>query len=734
MSVSETELEKRVLEAGENLLDQPPPSSIRRLLELLDLDEVFGCLSEVEQNPPTSMKNALSPSIKALAAAELFKHSDIDVKVAVAACITEIMRITAPDAPYDDEKMKEVFQLLVSSFEHLSDMCSCSYPKRISILETVSELKFVTVMLDLECYARVIEMFQHFLKFIRDHHPMEVFLYMENIMTQALDERDDIPPELLSPILHYVKKDDKIPQVSQRLGEQVLSRCGSKLKTCLTKAVQASGVSLDMYSNVVASICEGTFSALNQNIVVANPGHLFSSAQDLPSKKTSVPENKCAAEEDHREESHPMKKKKEISTKKTKPSATTSATIPASEEINTTTEATLRKKSRKVASSSRVKPTGPPMKRKTSEKKAVEMIWCKKPRSQQRKKKSQDVERPQMRSHYQLLEGDNKKAFDLQNYDEKLVGSRIRVWWPLDKAYYEAVVYSYDSSKRRHLVHYDDGEQEILNLQKQKWYFVDESELSELDQEANQTGRDEEASTMPPKKKAKTGKAQSAIPPYVKKDDKVPQASPTVKEQILMVLQPYGKVEEVSTPEQPCVDAATSSKNENGHEVVSPRRETVAGVKTPERTHEMVELPVAEEEDHVEVETGTHKRARVESCSLHEAHDEMEKTIAAEGEHSCHTHKSSAEPEHWQQKRVLQPCSVSDQLAKVKQSIVDTITSVRQFRFELETKEQSIVDILTSVRQFQSEIKKKEDNLEASLQEVDILGEKILGINKTLNS
>ena len=30
----------------------------------------------------------------------------MDVKVSVASCITEITRITAPDAPYDDEQMK----------------------------------------------------------------------------------------------------------------------------------------------------------------------------------------------------------------------------------------------------------------------------------------------------------------------------------------------------------------------------------------------------------------------------------------------------------------------------------------------------------------------------------------------------------------------------------------------------------------------------------------------------
>ncbi|ESQ56120.1 hypothetical protein EUTSA_v10026145mg [Eutrema salsugineum] len=219
------------------------------------------------------------------------------------------------------------------------------------------------------------------------------------------------------------------------------------------------------------------------------------------------------------------------------------------------------------------------------------------------------------------------------------------------------------------------------------------------DQEANQTGRDQEASTMSQKKKAKTGKAQSAdkqskmdispqmlspIPRYVEKDDEDKQ-----------------KAAKVSTPEQTCV---------------SKRR---------------LNLSLPHEGDPAETETPTHKRAR-----LYEVHVEIEKT-AAEGEPSCRTHKSRLEPGD------PQACYVTHQLAKVKQSlidtitsvrqfgseletkeqsIVDTLTSVRQFRSELETKEQSIVDTLASVRQFQAEIKKKEDNLKASLQEVDVLG------------
>ncbi|GKA26860.1 sister chromatid cohesion protein PDS5-like protein isoform X1 [Tanacetum coccineum] len=59
--------------------------------------------------------------MKALIQDDLLRHSDVDVKVAVASCISEITRITAPDAPYDDDQMRDVFQLIVSSFEDLAD-------------------------------------------------------------------------------------------------------------------------------------------------------------------------------------------------------------------------------------------------------------------------------------------------------------------------------------------------------------------------------------------------------------------------------------------------------------------------------------------------------------------------------------------------------------------------------------------------------------------------------------
>lgn len=68
----------------------------------------------MEQSPSDSMKKALSPSMKALVTNELLRHSDVDVNVSVASCISEITRITAPDAPYEDEQMK-VYMISISA-------------------------------------------------------------------------------------------------------------------------------------------------------------------------------------------------------------------------------------------------------------------------------------------------------------------------------------------------------------------------------------------------------------------------------------------------------------------------------------------------------------------------------------------------------------------------------------------------------------------------------------------
>ena len=75
----------------------------------------------------------------------------------VESCITKITRITTPDAPYDDEQMKEIFQLIIATFEilSLSHVLNCYYTKEASNRDTVAKVRSCLVMLDLECDALI---------------------------------------------------------------------------------------------------------------------------------------------------------------------------------------------------------------------------------------------------------------------------------------------------------------------------------------------------------------------------------------------------------------------------------------------------------------------------------------------------------------------------------------------------------------------------------------------------
>ncbi|CAK8568553.1 unnamed protein product [Lathyrus sativus] len=303
MAFENKELQNHLLDVGNRLAD--PPASVDHLISLLYRADSY--LARVEQSPRDSMRAALDPMLNALVEHRLLRHPDTDVQVALASCITEITRITAPDAPYDDDQMKEIFQLVVSSFEKLHDISSRSYAKRRAILETVAKVRSCVVMLDLECDGLILEMFQHFLKAIREHHPENVFSSMETIMTLVLEESEEISFDLLSPLLDSIKKDnEEVSPIARKLGERVLENCATKLKPYLVQAVRILGISVDDYSKVLASICQDTCDSLEKNgvCVTSEPKEEESKSAELPLEESS-PEDESKSAEQPLEESSP---------------------------------------------------------------------------------------------------------------------------------------------------------------------------------------------------------------------------------------------------------------------------------------------------------------------------------------------------------------------------------------------------------------------------------------------
>ncbi|URE05711.1 PDS5, regulator of cohesion maintenance, partial [Musa troglodytarum] len=629
MASKEKDLEDRLREVGSRLAS--PPSAVDELLPLLDQTESL--LSRVDQSPTQSMSNALRPSMKALVVKELLGHSDIDVKVAVASCVSEITRITAPEAPYDDDLMKEVFQRIVEAFENLDDVSSRSFLKRVSVLETVAKVRSCVVMLDLECDSLIIEMFRHFLKTIRPNHSEMIFSSMETIMTLVLEESEDISPELILCLLDSVKsyKKDILP-VARRLGEKVISKCAGKLKPYLVELSESTGMPLNTYGEVVASICQERLDSIEQNDIddskqsertvsdelvqgsdkmeqevncpeevtsaVKSPKSVMSNgtvrmvnggSTTEPSSPKQDPEPSCPGDQS---------KRVNAANRDVSDSGAVKDALPAEAEVPVATRRKRGRPSTKLAAtrhdgSAVAAPSASPLQQKVSEmgEKAISSKDSnlqkesdgitgpediedspidtrdseeKSRRQQNRKSSTSKTERgdssqksgtlnnkqrdnlkakkdkagePILKETVSSLRSAAKSPKDQGNLEESaktkfgrkrehgggeisetptvnkeldggLVGSRIRVWWPMDKKFYDGVVDSYDHASKKHKIVYTDGDVEILLMKKERWEFVKDDNKNDMEQ-AKDSSNSDASSEEPKSKRMKTSSSSN---------------------------------------------------------------------------------------------------------------------------------------------------------------------------------------------------------------------------------
>ncbi|KAK8944554.1 hypothetical protein KSP39_PZI007591 [Platanthera zijinensis] len=219
--------EQLIREVGLKL--ESSPASKDALIKLLKQAENY--LSELEQSPPPSMLDAMKPCLDAISKEDILSHQDRDVRVLVAACICEITRITAPEAPYSDDVLREIFDLIVSTFSGLKDTNTPSFKRTVIIMETLARYRSCVVMLDLECYDLINDMFQIFFNVISDEHPNNVHISMQTIMILILNESEDIQENLLVTLLSPLgRKPNEFTMAARRLAMNVIEHCAGKLE------------------------------------------------------------------------------------------------------------------------------------------------------------------------------------------------------------------------------------------------------------------------------------------------------------------------------------------------------------------------------------------------------------------------------------------------------------------------------------------------------------------------
>ncbi|KAI3765368.1 hypothetical protein L2E82_15400 [Cichorium intybus] len=230
-------LQNQLKEVGSKL--ENPPASKDDLIKILT--QATESLSELDQSPPKALLESMQPLLTNIVKPEYLKHEDKEVSLLVAICTCEITRITAPEAPYDDDVLKDIFHLFVSTFKGLQDTKDPSFEKRVTVLDTVAKYRSFVVMLDLECDDLVNEMFKTFFSVASEEHSKTVISSMEIIMAVLLEESEEIGEDLLFIILSVLGRDKKdVTSTARRLAMNVIKQSAGILEPDIKKFLLSS--------------------------------------------------------------------------------------------------------------------------------------------------------------------------------------------------------------------------------------------------------------------------------------------------------------------------------------------------------------------------------------------------------------------------------------------------------------------------------------------------------------
>ena len=96
------------------------------------------------------VKRASGDLVKVIGSTDLLKHKDKEVRLYVTMCCINILRLHAPDTPFSDETLREVFQAFTSVMKNLTDVSSPYFEESLGLLQMAAKIKCCLLMLDLD--------------------------------------------------------------------------------------------------------------------------------------------------------------------------------------------------------------------------------------------------------------------------------------------------------------------------------------------------------------------------------------------------------------------------------------------------------------------------------------------------------------------------------------------------------------------------------------------------------
>nr|GAT42782.1 predicted protein [Mycena chlorophos] len=176
---------------------------------------------------------SLSTVRKDLIDKPILLHKDKGVKAYAACCLADILRLTAPDAPYTQAELRDIFQFFFRQLNNnLKGHDPAYYTEYYHLLQSLAEVKSVVLVCDLPNADDIIkEVFTSFFQMVQRDLQKKVEMFLAEILIALIDEAQTIPTDVLDLIMSQFKdKQAFLEQPSYRLAVQVCNATADKLQ------------------------------------------------------------------------------------------------------------------------------------------------------------------------------------------------------------------------------------------------------------------------------------------------------------------------------------------------------------------------------------------------------------------------------------------------------------------------------------------------------------------------
>lgn len=149
-----------------------------------------------------------------LAEETFLHHPSRDIQLLIACCIADVLRVYAPEAPYNSpEQVKNIFMFLIKQLSGLKDPKDAAFKRYFYLLENLAFVKSFNMCFELDdCQEIFCNLFTLMFKIINDEHSERVKSFMLDVLTPLIIESDTLSTELLNIILMNIVE----PHKSQR--------------------------------------------------------------------------------------------------------------------------------------------------------------------------------------------------------------------------------------------------------------------------------------------------------------------------------------------------------------------------------------------------------------------------------------------------------------------------------------------------------------------------------------